>query len=223
MGTNITFKRPDGKEGAGYFAAAADPRAPSIVVVQEWWGVQEQIKGICDRLASAGFSALAPDLYHGVVVPYHDREAAAREMASLDFIEATDQLVGGAAAHLAKNGAKVGLTGFCLGGAVTIIGACRLQGLAAAVAFYGLPPEEVAPPAAIRVPFQAHFASRDDWCTPELVDRFEQGLRAAGKQAEIFRYEADHAFLNEKRPVYDKAAADLAWGRMAAFFERYLR
>ena len=71
---------------------------------KEWWGLQDQIKGICDRLALAGYDALAPDLYGGTVVPYHDTEAANREMSSLDFLEATDQLVRGAALHLGKSG-----------------------------------------------------------------------------------------------------------------------
>ncbi len=75
---------------------AARPNAAGIIVVQEWWGLQEQIRGICDRLALAGYDALAPELYEGSVIPYHDREAEAREMASLDFVYATDQHVRGA-------------------------------------------------------------------------------------------------------------------------------
>ena len=224
MGTNIRYKRPDGGEATGYLASAAESGAPGLVVLQEWWGLQDQIKGVCDRLARAGFTALAPDLFRGAVVPYHDSDAAGRAMASLDFAEATEQMVGGAVNYLAANGAKVGLIGFCMGGAITVIGACRLKPLSAAVAFYGLPPEEVAPPSAIQVPFQAHFASRDDWCTPAVVDRFEAGLRAAGNKAEIFRYEADHAFLNEQRmTVHDRAAADLAWGRALTFLRETLR
>src|SRR6476660_8508419 len=85
MGTHITFKRPDGKETAGYLANAARGNAPGVVVVQEWWGLSENIKGLCDRFAVAGFDALAPDLYKGVVVPYHDTEAANKQMGSLDF------------------------------------------------------------------------------------------------------------------------------------------
>ena len=123
MGTSISFKRPDGKDASGYLANAARGNAPGVVVIQEWWGLQDQIKGMCDRFALAGFDALAPDLYNGKVVPYHDTDAAGKEMNSLDFMDATTQTVRGAAQYLARNGAKVGLTGFCLGGAVTIIGA----------------------------------------------------------------------------------------------------
>jgi carboxymethylenebutenolidase len=222
MGTNISFRRPDGKDATGYLAKAGRANVPGVVVIQEWWGLQDQIKGITDRFALAGYDALAPDLYSGTVVPYHDSDAAGKEMASLNFLDATDNTVRGAAQLLGKNGAKVGLTGFCLGGAVTIIGACRIPELSAAVCFYGIPPESVARPADIRVPLQAHFASQDDWCTPAAVDAFEAALKAAGKDAEVFRYDASHAFVNEQRDVYDRAAAELAWGRMLKFWATHL-
>ena len=102
MGTSISFKRPDGKDAHGYLANASSGNAPGVVVIQEWWGLSEQIKGLCDRFALAGFDALAPDLYAGKVVPYHDTDAAGREMNSLDFMDATTQTVRGAAQYLAK-------------------------------------------------------------------------------------------------------------------------
>ncbi|HWW48043.1 MAG TPA: dienelactone hydrolase family protein [Xanthobacteraceae bacterium] len=223
MGTTITFKRPDGKEAQGYLANAARGDAPGIVVIQEWWGLSDQIKGLTDRFALAGFDALAPDLYNGVVVPYHDTEAANKEMTSLDFMDATTQTVRGAVQYLKKNSAKVGLTGFCLGGAVTVIGAAKIAELSAGVAFYGIPPAAAAKPADIQIPLQGHFANRDDWCTPQVVDEFEQGLKAAGKVAEFFRYDADHAFVNEQRAaVHDRQAAELAWDRAIAFFKKHL-
>ena len=102
MGTSITFKRPDGKDANGYLANAARGNAPGVIVIQEWWGLSDQIKGMCDRFALAGFDALAPDLYKGKVVPYHDTDAAGKEMNSLDFIDATTQTVRGAAQYLAQ-------------------------------------------------------------------------------------------------------------------------
>jgi len=222
MGTRIGFGRPDGRGAEGYLAQAGRARAPGVVVIQEWWGLQEQIKGICDRLARAGYDALAPDLYAGTIVPYHDTEAAGREMNSLNFLEATDQVVRGAAQFLQGSGAKVGLTGFCLGGAVTVLGACRIAEIVAAVPFYGLPPETVAAAKDVKVPLQGHFANRDDWCTPAAVDKFAAELKAAGKTAEIFRYDADHAFMNEQRDVHDRAAAEQAWERMLAFWRQHL-
>jgi carboxymethylenebutenolidase len=175
-----------------------------------------------DGKQASGYLALAPDLYAGTVVPYHDHEAAGKEMSSLNFLDATDQTVRGAAQLLKRSGGKVGLTGFCLGGAVTIIGACRIPELSAAVCYYGIPPDSVAKPADIKVPLQAHFASQDDWCTPAAVDAFEAALKAAGKTAEVFRYNAQHAFINEQRDAYDRAAAELAWGRTLKFWVTHL-
>ncbi len=225
MGKTISFPRAKGGGTAqGYLAEAKDPKAPGVVVIQEWWGVQGQIRSTCDRLAEAGYHALAPDLYGGKVVPYHDAAAASATMSSLDFKAVTDESVRGAVQHLAARGGKVGLTGFCMGGAVTVIGAVHVPELAAAVDFYGIPPESVAAPEDIRVPFQAHFAAQDDWCTPAVVADFEKKLRAAGKKAEIFHYPGHHAFMNsERREVYDPAAAELAWDRCLRFLGQHLR
>ena len=221
MGTAITFNRPDGKSAAGYFARAARANAPGIIVIQEWWGLQDQIKGLADRFALAGYDALAPDLYRGTVVPYHDTDAANREMSSLDFLDTTDQVVRGAAQFLKRSSPKVALTGFCLGGAVTVLGAARLPELACAIAFYGLPPDTAAKPADIRVPLQGHFANRDDWCTPAAVAQFEAGLKSAGKTHEFHSYDADHGFMNEQRDYYERAVAETAWGRMLEFLAKH--
>lgn len=223
MGTNIGYQRPDGKENGGYLALAERGNAPGVVVIQEWWGLQEQIKGICDRFALAGFDALAPDLYNGVVVPYHDTDAAGKEMNSLNFADAVDQNVRGAAQFLKRNGAKAGITGFCLGGVVSIIAAAKIQELSCAVPFYGIPPENVCKPADVKVPLQGHFALKDTWITVPMVDTFEAGLKAAGNTFEIHRYDADHAFVNEQRaPVHDRQAAEQAWDRAIAFLKKHL-
>ena len=223
MGTLVKFKRPDGDEGKGYLANAARGDAPGLVVIQEWWGLQDQIKGLVDRFALAGFDALAPDLYKGVVVPYHDADAAGKEMSSLNFIDATEQTVRGAAQFLKRNGAKVGLTGFCMGGAVAIIGAVKIPELTAAVSFYGIPPAEAVKPEQVKIPLQGHFANRDDYISPSIVDGFESAMKAAGAQPDFYRYDADHAFVNEQRmSVHDREAAELAWGRATAFLKKHL-
>ena len=223
MGKMIEFARTTGAKASGWLAEASDPKAPGVVVVQEWWGLQGQIKGVCDRLAAEGFHALAPDLYGGKVVPYHDAAAASAAMQALDFVKSTDEAVRGAAQHLASRGAKVGLTGFCMGGAVAVIGAVRIPELSAAITFYGLPPPAAAKPKEVRVPIQGHFASEDTWITPELVDRFEAELRAAGKTFDLHRYKGHHAFMNsDRKEVYDAAAAKLAWERSIQFFRRHL-
>ena len=223
MGVEIAFERPDGADAKGYLANAARGDAPGVVVIQEWWGLSEQIKATVDRFALAGFDALAPDLFKGVVVPYHDRERAGKEMSSLDFIEATDQDVRGAAQFLKRNGAKAGIAGFCMGGMIAVMAAAHIPELTAAVAFYGLPAPEAVKPADVKIPLQGHFANKDDFVTPSAVNAFERGLKAAGKTFEVFRYDADHAFVNEQRmAVHDRHAAELAWGRATAFLHRHL-
>ncbi len=223
MGKMISFPRTDGKSAQGYLAEAKQAKAPGVVVIQEWWGLQGQIKAVCDRFAEAGFDALAPDLFGGKVIPYHDAAAANAAMSSLDFEATTAEAVRGAVQYLKSRGGKVGLTGFCMGGAVTVIGAARIPELDAAVCFYGLPPEKVAAAKDVRVPFQGHFANQDDWCNPAVVNDFEKKLKAAGKTFEIHRYHGHHAFMNsERKEVYSDQAAKLAWGRCLDFFRRHL-
>jgi carboxymethylenebutenolidase len=166
---------------------------------------------------------LAPDLYKGVVVPYHDAERAAKEMSSLNFLDATAQTVRGAVQYLKRNGAKVGIAGYCMGGAVAVIAAAKIPELTAAVSFYGLPPEQAVKAADVKIPLQGHFANKDDYITPKAVDDFEKALKAGSKDAEFFRYDADHAFVNEQRMVvHDRQAAELAWTRAIAFLKKQL-
>ncbi len=222
MGTRIPFTRPDGKTAEGYLSLAGKANAPGVVVIQEWWGLQDQIKGLCDRFALAGYDALAPDLYAGTVIPYHDAEGASREMNSLNFLEACDQIVRGAAQFLLKSSPKVAVSGFCMGGAVAVLAACRVPEFEAAIPFYGLPPESVAKPADVKVPIQGHFANSDDFVTPEKANAFEAGLKAARKTFEIYRYDASHAFMNEQRSVHDRHCAELAWERVRAFLQKHI-
>jgi carboxymethylenebutenolidase len=222
-GSTISFPRTTGKPAQGYLAEAGRVAAPAVVVIQEWWGVQGQIRSVCDRFAAEGFDALAPDLFEGKVIPYHDMAAASAALRSLDFEAATDQIVRGAVQLLSSRGAKVGIAGFCMGGTIANIAAVRVPELAAAVSFYGLAPEQVAAPKDVRVPLQGHFANLDDHWTPALVDEFEKKLQAAGKTFEIHRYEARHAFMNsDRKNVYDEAAAKVAWERCVQFLRRHL-
>jgi carboxymethylenebutenolidase len=220
MGQMIDFERPDGGRTRGYLASAGTGR-PGIVVIQEWWGLNDQICGVADRFARAGYNALAPDLYQGRVTQKPDE--ANHLMTGLDFPGATHQDIRGAVRHLAAGGSKVAVMGFCMGGALTIASCAHIPEVAAGVCFYGVPPKDFADPAAIAVPLQAHFANRDDWCTPAAADGLEQGMKAAGRSPEVYRYEAAHGFFNERRgDVYDAGCAQQAWDRMAAFLQRTL-
>lgn len=220
MGQLIDFKRPDNTNCRGYLATAGQGR-PGVVVIQEWWGLNDQICGVADRFARAGFNALAPDLYHGRIT--QDPDEASHMMNGLDFPGATHQDIHGATTHLQRISSQVGAIGFCMGGALTIAAAVHVPALAAAVCFYGIPPQEFADPVNIRIPFQGHFANQDDWCVPSMVDALEATLQKTGAPAEIHRYDAAHGFFNERRAdVYDANAASLAWDRMMAFFTQHL-
>jgi len=223
MAELIEVKRPDGKTCPAYLAGAASGSSPGFVMIQEWWGLNDQIEGLADRLATEGYRVLVPDLYRGKKTTSPDE--AGQLMAGLDFADAAKQDVRGAVQHLKQTGsAKVAVGGFCLGGAVTVIAAVHVPEADAALCFYGIPPATVADPAQVRVPFQGHFAQHDDWCTPAAVDALEAGLAKSGVPCEVHRYDAQHAFMNASRPeVYDAAAAELAWRRGVEFLARALR
>jgi carboxymethylenebutenolidase len=221
MSEMISFACPNGTSAHGYLARAGSG-APGIVVLQEWWGLNEQIQGVADRFAAAGFTALAPDLYAGRVT--QDPNEAEHLMTGLDWIGATEQEVRGAVQFLKQEGGKVAVSGFCMGGALTIMAAVRVPEVAAGVCFYGIPPTAQTDPGAIRVPLQGHFANQDDWCTPVAVDELERVLQTSGVVHELYRYEAQHGFMNERRPeVYDAAATRLAWQRSVDFLRKHLQ
>ena len=214
MGTMIEFTRPDGGTTKGYLATAGQGR-PGVVVIQEWWGLNDQICGVADRFARAGYNALAPDLYKGRLATEPDE--ANHLMTGLDFADATHQDLRGAAQHLQAQSGRVAVMGYCMGGALTIAAAVNVPEFAAGVCFYGIPPKAFADPAKIHIALQGHFANKDDWCTPAAVDDLERTLKAPGARHEIYRYDAAHAFANERSAAYDVACANQAWERMAAF------
>lgn len=223
MGQMIEVRRPDGGQTPAYLAESPQPGAPAIVLIQEWWGLNDHIRSVADRLASAGYTVLAPDLYRGRQTTVADE--ANHLMGSLDFIDATQQDIAGCVQHLSAGGRKVGITGFCMGGALTVAASVHVPGVSAAVCFYGIPPKEVADPALIRIPFQGHFATLDTWCTPAAAASLESDMRAAGQAPEVHHYVAQHAFFNDSRraEVYDEACATLAWSRTLDFFNRHLQ
>ena len=220
MGAAIEFSRPDGGSTKGYLAMAGEGR-PGIIVLQEWWGLNDQICGVADRFAHAGYNALAPDLYEGRLTSEPDE--ANHLMDGLDFPGATHQDIRGGAQHLKVLGGKVAVMGFCMGGALTVAAAVHVAEVDAAVCYYGIPPAEFADPKQIKMPFQGHFADHDDWITPDLIDALETGLTESGTEHEIFRYDAHHAFFNERsEAAYDAACANLSWERMASFLSARL-
>lgn len=223
MGEMVEVKRPDGKTCPAYLVEAkAGASAPGFVMIQEWWGLNDQIKGMAERLAGEGYRVLVPDLYRGKKASTPDEAGAL--MGALDFADAGKQDVRGCVQHLKKTSAKVAVGGFCLGGAVTVIAAVHVPEADAAVCFYGIPPASVADASQLKKPFQGHFANVDDWCTPAAVDALETALARSGASFEVHRYQAQHAFMNEARPdVFDATSAALAWQRTKDFLQRTLR
>ena len=144
-------------------------------------------------------------------------------MRGLDFVDTCDLNLAGALHYLQQRQrcTRIGVVGFCMGGALTIAAAACLPGLAAASCFYGIPPAELADPVRITILLQGHFADLNDWCTPDKVDALQVALTGP---AEIHRYHAQHAFFNDSRPeVYDAAAPAKAWERTLAFFDAQLK
>lgn len=223
MAERIVF--PDGRGGhlEGVFAAPAAAKAPGVVLLQEWWGVNAHITALIDRLAAAGFVALAPDLYHGFVAK--NAEEAGAAMQRLQFAEAVREVDAAAAflgAHPRGNG-KVGATGFCMGGALAFYSAAHLTRFGAVVPFYGVPDPTKVDYAKVTAPIQAHFAKRDAWAAPSKAEAVKAELAKHGRAMELWLYDADHAFVNDTRPeVYSPDNAKLAWDRMVAFFQAHL-
>lgn len=222
MGEMIDVKRPDGRTCPAYFASAKRANAPGFVCIQEWWGLNEQIKKTADRLAQAGYRTLVPDLYHGKLATAADE--AKHLMTNLNFPDAAEQDIRGAIQHL-KQGSKkkVAVGGFCMGGALTLLAALRVPEMDAGAPFYGIPPVDPSEFKKIKIPLICHFANQDDWCTPAKVMELENMLKQSKSKFEMYRYDAKHAFMNELRPeVYDAASAKLAWDRTLSFLKKAL-
>jgi carboxymethylenebutenolidase len=222
MGEMVQFKRPDGKSCPGYLAFPnAESAAPGFVCIQEWWGLNEQIKKTADRLAEAGYRALVPDLYRGKLAKAADE--ASHMMASLNFPDAAEQDIRGAVQYLKQSSKKVVIGGFCMGGALTILAAVRVPEMDVGACFYGIPELSATELKKIKIPLICHFANQDGWCTPAKVNALEAALKQSPSQFEIHRYDAQHAFMNEARPgVYDAASAKLAWDRTLNFLKNAL-
>ncbi|MCS6799867.1 MAG: dienelactone hydrolase family protein [Myxococcota bacterium] len=228
MGKTVPLTRPDGRTLEGFLAGSGDG-APGVVVIQEWWGLNDQIRGVAERLAAAGYVALVPDLYRGKATV--DAEEAHHLMSGLDFLDAAQQDVRAAAQYLRTAGCpKVGVTGFCMGGALTVLSAVHVPEADAAVVWYGYPPVELVDASRIRAAMLAHWATQDQFFTLEGVDALEGKLRDARVAYTGYRYLAHHAFANETAQgprrlpatAYDAHWAQTAWDRTMRFFGRHL-
>jgi carboxymethylenebutenolidase len=229
MGSMVSFQRPDGQTLNGYLALPAQPDgAPAVVVIQEWWGLNDQIRKVADRFAAVGYQALVPDLYRGTSTL--EAEEASHLMNALNFGEAAAQDIRGAVQFLKTRAPKVGITGFCMGGALTLLALTQVPEADAGVAWYGSPPLEYIDASQIKAPLQAHWGTQDEFFKIDTIDALEDKLRAAGVAFDFHRYLAFHAFANEtavgptRLPAtqYDPVWAQQAWDRCLRFFGRHL-
>ena len=228
-GSMVTFNRPDGQQLQGYLATPDKPEgAPAIVVIQEWWGLNDQIRGVADRLAKAGYFALVPDLYRGKMTV--EEEEAHHLMDGLNFGDAASQDIAGAVAYLKERAGKVALQGYCMGGALTFLTLCQNPDVAAATVFYGFPPLDYIDASKITAPVLAHWAEQDVFFPIATVDTLESKLREAKANVEFHRYLAHHGFANETAvgtsripgTQFDPVWSQLAWDRTLTFFGRTL-
>ncbi|SIT36861.1 Carboxymethylenebutenolidase [Paraburkholderia piptadeniae] len=228
-GSMITFRRPDGQELQGYLATPDKPDgAPAVVVIQEWWGLNDQIRGVANRLAQSGYLALVPDLYRGKSTV--EEEEAHHLMDGLDFGDAASQDIVGAIGYLKERASRVAVMGYCMGGALTLLSLCQSPDVSAGVVFYGYPPLEYIDASKIKAPVLGHWATQDAAFPIANVDTLESKLRDANVDVQFHRYLAHHAFTNEtavgSRRIaitqYDPVWSQLAWDRTLTFFGRTL-
>lgn len=208
----------NGHSARGYLAVPDQP-APGVLVLQEWWGLVPQIKGVADRLADAGFVALAPDLFHGDLAGHDEMDKAGELMNTLPPDRAARDMSGAITALLERpevTGASVGVVGFCMGGLLCLmITAGEGDRVKAAAPFYGAPLGDGAPDwSNLSAKVRGHFAETDDFFGPEPVKALEAELNAMGKDVAFTIYPGTgHAFANEENPLgtHDAAAAAAAW------------
>jgi carboxymethylenebutenolidase len=219
--TSAFVALPAGMKTATATNAASTNKAAAVILIQEWWGINDHIRDLAGRYASEGFVCVAPDLYRGKITV--DAQEASRLMHELKTEDGMDIIRRAIAETQRTYGiTKVGITGYCMGGTFALLAACEIETLGAAAAFYGDIPEEEKL-AQLSVPTLFIAAKHDNWITPSKVKGLEDAARKHHLPVEAISYDADHAFFNDTRPeVYDRVAAQDAWGRVLKLFREQL-
>jgi carboxymethylenebutenolidase len=224
MGELVEFPS-NGHSAGGYLAVSNEGSGPGVIVIQEWWGLVDHIKDLCDRFAANGFTALAPDLYHGITVSNSEPDEAGKLLMALNIEQAAKDM-SGAVDFLRQQPSvaskQVGVVGFCMGGGLALMLATqRPDAIGACAPFYGIIPWDHANPdwAALDAPVLGHFAENDGFFSPEAARELEAKLKGMGKDVEIIVHPGvDHAFFNDSRPeVYDEATAERTWEQTLSF------
>jgi carboxymethylenebutenolidase len=220
---NVTFAS-NGGQAHGYLAKPSGGSGPGLVLIQEWWGLDDHIAQVADRLAAEGFVALAPDLYGGRLA--HDADEAGRYLSELPAEEAARDLAGAVDYLLASSdvtSTKVGTIGFCMGGGFVLeLAAQQGDRISAAVPFYGVGQGVPDHYGSITAPIQGHYGEKDQFYPVEQAHEQEAKIREQSQNTvEFFYYPAGHAFHNseDKLGTYDQASAELAWDRAVAFLK----
>jgi carboxymethylenebutenolidase len=229
MATTVSFPS-NGIDASGYLALPATGSGPGVLVIQEWWGLDWGIKEMADRLAAAGFVALAPDLYHGELAEHDEMDKAGalmhamppdragRDMSgAIDYLQGLDEVTG----------RGVGVVGFCMGGMLSfIIAANRPDAITAVVPFYGFPQGDAEPDwtnlsAAVR----GHMAEHDDFFGPDAARALEAKLQALGKDVILTVHAGTgHAFMAPHNALgtLDEQVAAQVWPEVLAFLHQTL-
>jgi carboxymethylenebutenolidase len=212
----LSFETANGPTTA-YVARPDEGEEKAVILIQEWWGVNDHIKDIAGRYAGEGFTAVAPDLYRGKLATNADEASKLmQELAIEDGLDTINNTID--AASKALNVGHFGITGYCMGGTFALRAACELEGFSAAAPFYGdIPEEDVLKK--LRTPTIFISGTKDAWINPEKVAFLEACAEKYELPIHSAKYEADHAFFNDTRPeVYDKEAAEDTWALVIGFF-----
>jgi carboxymethylenebutenolidase len=225
----VTFPA-NGGQAKGYLAKPPSGKGPGVIVIQEWWGLTDQIKGVADMLAREGFNALAPDFFGGKGAKIGEPDAAQKLMMELFQANTAAKVSRGAAQYLVKHPAtsssKVGVIGFCMGGGLALLTAAEAPNeIGAVVDCYGVGPNLTAYTAKIKAPVLGIFGGKDSGMDAQAIASLETALKASGVRFEKFVYpQANHAFLNEQRTdTYRPDDAKDAWAKILRFLKANVR
>lgn len=229
MAENVEFPS-NGSTAAGYLATPRGGRGPGVIVIQEWWGVDADLKKMADRLADGGFVALAPDLYHGQVAGHDEMDKAAQLMQTLPADRAARDMSGAVdflAGHPAATGDGIGVVGFCMGGMLTwLLAAHRPDRVKAAVPFYGFPQGDDEPDwSRLTASVRGHMAEKDDFVPPDAARALDEKLKGMGKDVEITVHPGTgHAFMGPHNALgtLDQELADRIWPGVLSFLHEKL-
>ena len=229
MAETVEFASNGGK-ASGYLVTPPGGSGPGVLVIQEWWGLDASLKETADRLAAAGFVALAPDLYHGEVAGHDEMDKAGRLMTELPADRAARDMSGAIdflAGHASVTGSGIGVVGFCMGGMLTfLIAANRPDKVKAAVPFYGFPQGDGEPDwSKLSASIRGHMAENDDFFGPDAAKALEKKLQDMGKDVTLTVHPGTgHAFMGPHNALgtLDEELATQIWPGVIAFLHEKL-